>query len=56
MQIETQEVRCPTCGAVNGVPVPDAGVELKIKGYAAPFEDPTKIECSGGHSFWVYYC
>jgi len=56
MQLETYEVTCPTCGKSSSIPAPEAGEELKIRGYAAPFDDPTKIECSAGHTFWVYYC
>ncbi|AEH39091.1 hypothetical protein [Halopiger xanaduensis] len=57
MQVqETEEVACPKCGETSTVPIPDADVELKISPYVAAFGDHTKVDCSDGHTFWVYYC
>lgn len=57
MQVrETEEVACPKCGETGTIPIPDADVELKISPYVAAFGDHTKVDCSAGHTFWVYYC
>ena len=53
---KTQEVACPKCGAGVEVPIPGAGVELKASPYAMAYGDHAKVECSGEHTVWVYFC
>ncbi|WP_422656507.1 hypothetical protein [Natrarchaeobaculum aegyptiacum] len=53
---EIRKVTCPKCGEFSNVSVTEADVELITSPYRRAFGDYTKIECLGGHIFWVYYC
>lgn len=57
MQIaDTKHVECPKCGESERVTPPAEDVELKIRTSVAAFGEHSKIHCSQGHTYWVYYC
>lgn len=54
--LDVQRVECPECETGHEIPISSLDVELIVSPYRLAFGDYTKIECSNGHTFWVYYC
>jgi len=54
--VDVEQVACPTCENAVEIPVPEGNSKLTTSPYVVAFGKQTKIECSNGHTFWVYFC
>lgn len=50
------EVACPHCERPVDVSLPDPDVDPIVRSHVALFGDHTVVECTAGHTFWVYFC